>query len=106
MGDEEEYEEGMNPWSLLEKPKPIRTKQASPEEMHLYAKEVEEEMIAEVRQAARELMEDWKGSHDPCLWPELEERCQELAERRISALRMFFRTKRTGNPYHTDPATP
>ena len=38
--------------------------------MHLYRKEVEEAMIANVRQAAIDLMEDWKGSHHESLWPE------------------------------------
>ncbi len=76
----------------------VFTKQAKPEEMHLYRKEVEEEMIANVRRQACELMEDWKGSHHESLWPHLQKRCQELAEERIGQIRMFFRMKRTGSP--------
>ena len=89
----------MDHWELLDRTKcnPF-TKQAKPEKMENYRKEVEDAMIANVRQAAIDLMEDWKGSHHEDLWPELEERCQELAEDRIGQIRIFFRMKRTGNP--------
>ena len=96
----EEYDEGMNYWDLLKKVRldPF-TKQAKPEEMENYRKEVEDAMIVNVRQAAIDLMEDWKGSHHESLWPQLQETCEELAEDRIGKIRMFFRMKRTGSPF-------
>ena len=81
------------------KSKPLPpAKKASPEEMHLYSPEVEEEMVADLRRQFRLVFENLKGSHHPSLWAEVEESVREKEEDRILWLRMFFRQKRTGNP--------
>ena len=56
-------------------------------------------MIAQIRRQAEELFEDWQGSHHERLWPHLKERCEELAEKRILQIQMFFSMKRTGSPF-------
>ena len=91
----------MNYWRLLDKARAGtgRIEKAPPEEMHLYSEEAEVEIKDTIRRMGRELMEDWKGSHYPDLWPSLEERVEEMVEERIGRVRLFFFQKRTGHPF-------
>jgi hypothetical protein len=96
----EEYWNRMSYMNLFfDKSKPLPlAKKATPEEMHLYSPEVEEEMVAELRRQFRLVFENLKLSHHPWLWAEVAESVREKEEDRILSLRMFFGQKRTGNP--------
>lgn len=95
------YEEAMSYWdSFIGKNKlPTFTGKARPEEMHLYSPEAEAELIEDVHRMGKKLLEDWKGSHHPNLWPELAERCKGIEQKWIGQIRLSFFQKRGGRRF-------
>jgi hypothetical protein len=90
------YEEAMSYGdSFIGKNKlPTFTGKARPEEMHLYSLEAEAELIEDVHRMGKRLLDDWKGSHHPDLWPELAERCKGIEQKWIGQIRLSFFQKR------------
>jgi hypothetical protein len=78
---------------------PPLPEQAPPEEMHLYSKEAEQDLIAISLKLAREKIENWKQSHHPDLHDHVVEHCMEEHERREGRIMLYFHQRRTGLPF-------
>jgi len=86
-------------WRLLKRKRPVNVGKASPETMHWFSEEAEQDLIETDLELTLRLIADLQCTVIEALWDSIEEEQMEKHRDRVGAMKVHFFRRRTGLPF-------